>query len=76
MLPLHRPLPQSIALSQVRAFLDNLAIRRLDAEIHAFLVNIESDIVSYSHGVLLYEVFEPALHRRSRHSSLWENPFS
>lgn len=46
LLSLHRPLPQSRPLSQDFAFLDNLALRRLDAETHAFLVNIESDIVN------------------------------
>jgi hypothetical protein len=39
-------------------------------------VYVESDIVVYVHGVLRFEVSEPAPISRSRHCNLQENPSS
>jgi PAS domain S-box-containing protein len=43
---------------------------------HAFLVDVESDIVNNVHWVLPIEVSEPARQIRSRHCTLQENPSS
>ena len=68
----HRPAPWLGAFPRPRskrvvrrtqlAFLDDLAVGGLDAIADAFLVNVESDIVTDVHvWVLLFEVSEPVL---------------
>src|ERR1700739_2138081 len=68
------PLLQYCTLRRQSALAENLSARCLAAEIDVFLVYVESDIVSRVHWVLLYVASEPALDRRSRHSSPSENP--
>jgi hypothetical protein len=58
-----------------RAPFDDRPVAGLHAVTDAFLVYVESDIVTDSHWVLLSEVSEPALLSRSRHCSARENPF-
>ena len=59
------------------ALLHNSAVRSLYAITDGFLVYVQSDIVDNIHGVLLFEISEPAARNsRSQHRNLEENPSS
>src|ERR1700685_790045 len=71
------PLVQSWPRSGQLAFLHNSAVRSLYAITDGFLVYVKSDIVDNIHGVLLFEISEPAARNsRSQHRNLEENPSS